>query len=284
MKIIKALSLMLAIILLVFTVSCNLPTDFENEPSFNDIESVESNEIDTASEKISDTSERILDDSEGMPFSYIFSCAEDMHTYITTGSTDSSDYLSTSYTSDFINYPSPEIMKIGYLPIIALFDLDESGCNGISETDFTAIPKQHRFGYFFWDNGPYSCLELYISYALEEQDESNTNIGSNTTIYDKMSAKDEHDECVIRQNINGTTVYYSTIHGKIFRVKFEYGNHSIKMTNGVTHKETAAVYNTFMTSPETAAFAPFFSEDQAVREEAFAKFEANYAEIVNRAE
>ena len=292
MKLIKILSLTLSIILFIFTVSCDIPDIFEIEtsPDFNESESSSvglGNE--TSSEKVSDNSSSHGEEPPPSPKSCKFCSIEDIHTYVTTGSTDLDDYHSFPDSfpqSSLENFPSFELIKVGYLPIIELFDLNEAGINSVQ--------------YVHVDNGNmfvYQCAEkLYDNYFYVEiiyspgESDVNTVSNTNTVIYDDMSAKDEHDECTIRQNVNGTTVNYWTKYGKIGAIDFNYGNHRIRIDIGgfygyrLTEEEIDAVYNKFMTAPGSAAFAPFFSEDQAVREEAFARFEANYAAIKNQSE
>ena len=106
MKIIKILSLMLSIVLFVFTVGCDT-VDGIDESSLDNTEdesSFESLENSTNLDSISDTSKSDLYEIDYIYY-YFFS-VEDLVTYVSTGSTNPDDYHSFPYSISKSNLES----------------------------------------------------------------------------------------------------------------------------------------------------------------------------------
>ena len=274
MKLFKISAIILSAIIFLTATGCS--------NTVGDIEKPDTDETVNTYETKATTEQKEVD-----PITYRFFSAEDLHTYITTGSEDPADYPDSLYPLELESYPSPEHLKIGYLPIADLFDLDETTLDALSYLTIYSNSEIIRFTYNFAENGLDRAFVITIKYVREEQNIDNTNVQNNTLIYTDMAEKDKHDECLIQQTVNGTKFEYVTKYGVINKVIFEYGNYNINihglglLRDDATKEDFETTYDRFMTLPETSAFAPFFSEDSTVRAQAFEKFETNFAAVKN---
>ena len=237
MNLFKSFSLFLALLIFSTAMGCSNPT--KHNDSTEDT-------TDAVYESTSET-ELVLGNCE--PIAYQFLSAADMHTYITTGSTDLADY-SPKQIFPLYYYPPVENLQDKYIYIKDLFQLDSVALDAITYASFTYGRNNNVEFVYEVDTRAFISIN-----CLPDSDAGDT----------------------LASEFN-----YFSVDGNICEVWLTYQNYKIiikiyPIFNSDGSKDYSSAYDAFMTSPEFAAFSPYFSANSETRQQAFEGFKQSFA-------
>lgn len=215
---------------------------------------------------------------------YGFYSVEDMHTYLTTGSTDINDYR---YAPDYplSQTPSPEVfLSIGYMPISEILEIDESLFDEVyasfSFNDDGSVTYLYQFDKTkilirpAFTNPGETISQYYArlnnitltndSTATLNPDLSNSQTSSSAANYVIKKCCDYEVFYPLRNGIKKAALFL--ING--YQVTINFNSSS-------TDKTVIEDYNNFISAEKNAVFIPFFSDDQQV-------FETAVTAMINR--
>ena len=269
----KFFALLMALILNICSIGCSnnvQPAESGSNSNKNSI---------TSNVQPAESSSSVMNpSSEGDIITYYFGSIKDIHTYITTGSTDIKDY-SAPMSHKLTNMPDPERIRFhGYYPIFDYFSFDESTFDRVAVT--LRFPRGSVDYAYFLDNIlvsirpalSKSLFEFYLYIRnIEEKD---------VMEYDKNV---KYTKGHVLRKISDCEIIYCYENGVIKTASFLIGNCFITL-NGVCVSNLtdmsddeffANAYDKFMNDPDQALFSAFFSEDDDVLIKAFAQIGAN---------
>ena len=201
---------------------------------------------------------------------YGFRSIEDLHTYLTTGSTNPEDYTAPTKPLGSLKYmPSAEYLQSqGYLPLLDIFDINENLFDSVE----AYFQRNNNGGIHYW----YYLDDIYIGVDYVG------NYTSKTTSqhYAYLNGLSTNSELSEMTNVNSILV---RTHGS-YEVVYELTNNIKKRANILiddfyitvdfnaysTNSTIAHDYETFLTSEKYVAFAPLFSDNQKAFETAIA--------------
>lgn len=222
--------------------------------------------------------------------SIMFTTPGDLHTFITTGSTDPNDYSEEYYVGmiesdlEYLvrKYPPEKLRKIGYINVKELFDVD-----------FESFERLNAGFYIY--NGRFVCSYRFddICVSIQAMQNLDETILSTENIKEFNGSIHEKNSCSIREYNNIEVVYKHTsskpydsgIELRNIFVEFVIDKFYVSIHFYGINKETGAygnlknideLYNEIMTQPKYASFAKLFSSDEQV----FNNVISSYLEVI----
>ena len=206
---------------------------------------------------------------------YLFGSVEDLNTYITTGSRDIKDYLFAPLTP-LNDMPEAKVINAyGYHSVYEFFTFDEANFDSV-EASFTFTESGNIIYKYYLDNifvtiQPVESDNLFECYKNRKK----ANLTEDDIIiYPKNNTyANEH---VLRKNENCNVMYY-VVNGVKKEAHFIMDNSYVTI-NGTWFSDDTSLskdFNVFMTNKDATAFSSFFSDDDAVFNNATAKAKTN---------
>jgi hypothetical protein len=212
----------------------------------------------------------IVNSPSACSIEYIFFSIEDMHTYLTTGSTDLRDYKIPPDTKLEDIFPADKIRAMGYLPLTELFDID-----GI-EFDYCNASFQYEDGelaFRYYLDG----MLILISPIKETNQQT---LEYFTKQYNIDSSKISSYSSDLNLD-NGYILRHSENFDIIYTVENNIKKHATFVVDGFrvtinsvarSSASTMALdYQAFLSSPNSAPFAALFSNNEQVFQSATRK-------------
>lgn len=202
---------------------------------------------------------------------YIFYSIEDMHTYITTGSTDLEDYNHAPDMPLEDIHDAAKVRALGYLPLSKIMDVEgemfDSHWVTFQIIDFSSV----IYRYYFDD----ICVE--ITNTIETENQTALSVYSqlrNQSATDAVLYSPDikiQDGVVVRRH-NETDVIYRYKDGVKASVGFIFGDYYVtliqrKITNDSKCPDADArmeAYQAFLSDSKMEPFVPFFSDDEQI--------------------
>ncbi len=213
-------------------------------------------------------------------YGFEFLTIKDLHTYITTGSTDLSDYSGAPYDSfDKMEkrLPSKVVMKMGYKPLSDFFDYDELKFEDTSALYMMTEDERIALLYtlddvniIVWlpsnkEHGVTTALEYckkyhktpYVSYE-------------NAVDFEKISSVNKG---YVTRNVDGNQILYLVDEGVRKEAFLYVDGYLINVLLNIKSGQTASdSYVKFTTEEKYASFAALFSDDEQAAKSAVSKF------------
>lgn len=212
-------------------------------------------------------------------YGFEFLTIKDMHTYITTGSTDLSDYSGKPYTSfDMMKkrLPSEVVLKMGYKPLSDFFDYDESefeytdALYMITEEKWLALAYTlDNVNVIVWlpsnkEHGVKTALEYCKKYQKKPYIPY-----ENAVDFEKISSVNKG---YVTRNIDGNQILYLIDEGVKKEAFIYVDGYLINILLNIKNGQTANdCYLKFMTEEKYSSFAALFSDDEQVAKSAISK-------------
>lgn len=219
--------------------------------------------------------------SEGSPcaMDFAFRSIADMHTYITTGSTDLAAYSDKPYVS--FNYmegilPSDAVRKMGYRPLSDFFDYDESKFEYTEALYFMTDEKWLVLAYTL-DN---CTVVVYlpsnkvhgVTTALEYRNKYHQSpyISYDAVDYEKISSVNKG---YVMRNVDGNQILYRIDEGMKKEASIYVDGYFINVSHWLVEEGQTLneVYDKFMTEGKYASFAALFSDDEQAAKSVISK-------------
>ncbi len=221
---------------------------------------------------------------------FLFWDIDDFKTYMATGSTNQGDYAGRT-SPPASTFVPVEYIEHAYVPLDAIFDINDSTFDTLSQVSFAynpARPGAARFTYYFES---YSISVEYYPNELKNTDAAGVAVTPGSVHYSQYYAERqseftgwdavERSESMMFSRGSGkySAAYFKEESGNVYRVDCVVGNYFISVQNNyvVPENELEAAYTHFRTSDETAYFAALFSEDDAVFRAAVDRINAGLA-------
>ncbi len=237
----------------------------------------------------SDTTEdysHLIDESSIPGRGFRFMTIKDLHTYITTGSTNLSDYEEKPYSSfDYMEQyiPPKLVIKMGYKPLWEFFNYDVTKFE-YQEAMYRMNDEEKIISLVYTlddisvvihlpsseENGVTNVVEYYNKYYSGYN--SNTITTGNTVDFQNASSSDYR---YVLREVDGLQILFEVEDGVKKHAYVYIDGYLVYIVNSCSLDEgetSEAAHQKFMTEEKYASFAALFSDDEQAAKSAVSKF------------
>jgi hypothetical protein len=214
--------------------------------------------------------------SEACAISYRFSSIKDMHTYISTGSTNADDYSELPNPSFDIFPDNKRLLEQGYKSIHEYFEFDENDYED-TEAYFTVSDLSGKFEYVYAMDNVMIIIQPAVGDNIVEcySKERNKDFSKKDFSTFESEVKIAKGQ-MLREN-NDFEVIYRVESGLVKEACFLIGNMYIRIGIIMSreNKTDFEAYQAFNKEEKYEPFAKFFSDDDEVVKNAFENIKQN---------
>lgn len=213
---------------------------------------------------------------QGFPILYCFSSIKDMHTYISTGSTNDDDYSELPHPSFDIFPDNKTLLEQGYRSINEYFEFDENDFKA-KEIRFSVSDLTGRFKYVYEMDNVMITIQPAIGDNIVECYSKVKNKDLSEKDFEEFSSEIKIDKGQILRENNEFELIYKVANGRIEAAHFLIGNTYIKIGIiwSVENGTDEEAHKAFSEEEKYEPFAKFFSDDDEVVKKAFESIKQN---------